>query len=81
MRDLRIGAILAVIFSGLLIAYAAFAQQPASGPTPDQAGAYQKMAPQATGQPLHFFNLTDQFAPSTESRINAEKDKQPWLNR
>ena len=78
MRDLRIGAALALAFASLFAVSIVFAQQPVSPPNPAQIG---EEPPAAPGQAPHFYAPTDQLAPAKESQINAEKDKRWWLDR
>jgi len=92
MRDLRIGAALAVTFASLLAASIAFAQQPpnpvqqpppvlAKQPPVQNPAQVGEDPPAAPGKGTPIYKQTDQVAPAKESQINTAKDKQWWLDR
>ena len=92
MRDLRIGAALAVTFASLLAASIAFAQQPPNpvqqpppvltkqppSQNPAQVG---EDPPAIPGQAARLFKQADDLISAKESPIKAENDKRFWLDR
>jgi hypothetical protein len=78
MRDLRIGAALAVTFASLLAASIAFAQQPAAQPPSQNPAQVGEDPPAVSGQTEHLIKQADNLVSAKESPIN---DKSWWLDR